>query len=220
METVKIDETLKTHIMSLDTIKDMQIVDQMSYDNAGLHLKHAQQLEKKIKEFFDPHKKKAHDLHKGICASEKEELKPVQDVIKLLKGGMGKFIEEQRAIAREKEAKLAAEAKKQEEEKLLEEAKILEEAGEKELAEEVLEQDVHVNVSVQTPDFKTNNVRTRKTHHARVTDLKALMVEVMEGRAPANLIIVDEKALNKLATSTKGSLKIKGVQFYEKESVY
>lgn len=220
METVKLDETLKTHVVSLDIVKEEKIIDQISYDNAGLHLKNAQALEKKIKSFFEPHKQKAHELHKGICSSEKQELKPVQDVIKILKEGMNTFVYEQEKLAREKEQKIAAEAKKAEEEKLLAEAQALQDAGHKELAEEVIQQDVHVNVEVKTPDFKTNNVRTRTTHHAKVTSLKELMIEVLEGRAPRNLITVDFTALNKLATSTKGSMQIKGVEFYEKKSVY
>lgn len=61
---------------------------------------------------------------------------------------------------------------------------------------------------------KAAGVSHRKTWKARVTDKRALLQAVLDGKAPESLILVDEKKLGQLARSLGQELAYPGVEVY------
>ena len=66
---------------------------------------------------------------------------------------------------------------------------------------------------------KVSGTSTTKRWKARLTIKDMLIKEAATNDLAASLLIFDQQAANRLATATKGSVKIPGVEFYTEESV-
>lgn len=80
------EQEITTEIATLNSsVLMVRVTDSMSYKAAAGFLIEVKGMEKVIRDFFEPLKKKAHDSHKALTTSEKEELeklKPVEDHLK------------------------------------------------------------------------------------------------------------------------------------------
>ncbi len=65
----------------------------------------------------------------------------------------------------------------------------------------------------------TAGVSSRKDWVAEVTDANALIRAMLEGKAPANLVVIDNAALQAYAKATKGSAELPGIRFTQKTIV-
>ena len=111
---------------------------------------------------------------------------------------------------------------------MLEAAAQAEADGDGETAERILAQPLVVDIPVPQPVFmppvattmpppaKVSGVSFRETWTAEVTDFRALVKAVAEGRAPLSLVQADESALGQYARSTRGTQKVPGVRFFPK----
>lgn len=168
-----------------------------------------------VVEFFAPMKKAAHEAHKHICDREKAMLAPIAKAEKALKLAMGAYQQEQQRKRREEEERLRAIAKA-EEEKLIAEAIRMEALGEKEIAEEHLENAQYVadsanSISVSVESVKTAGVSSTIDWEIESIDPSKVPV------AWLNMVLrpVDEKAVLRFIRAHKGSVSIPGVKFKE-----
>jgi hypothetical protein len=88
--------TKETTVLST-TVYDLEVSTREDYRVAENLTKDCIALEKKVKEFFEPSKKSAHDTHKKIIAMEKEQLEPLAKMKAFLKSKMTGYIEVENA---------------------------------------------------------------------------------------------------------------------------
>jgi len=126
-----------------------------------------------------------------------------------------KMLEYREAERREAQAKARAEADRlrQEQEAL---AALADECGDTEAAEEVRAQPVYVPVAEPVTAAGT---WTTTRWHAELTDIVALCAAVAEGKAPAELVQLNQPAANRLATALKGAVSYPGVRIYSTTSL-
>ena len=193
-----------------------------SYGLAAEFLKEVKAAQSKVTSFFAPMKKKAHDAWKEITTKERDILQPLKGAEFSVKTKMLTFDRLARAEAAAEQAKLQAEADARAEaecEHLLKQAANLKTPAlqEQRLAEaEEVEAPV---ITVQSEAPKVEGISTRKTWKARVVDKKAFIRKAFIDNNLLGFIIVDEKALNKVAQATKGSVSYPGIKFYQEESM-
>ena len=60
----------------------------------------------------------------------------------------------------------------------------------------------------------TLNFEIKDNWKGEVHDLLLLLEAILDGKAPINLIKVDETALNSIAKSLKGAVNYPGIRFY------
>lgn len=159
---------------------------------------------KNRKEFFKPMKDKAFAAHKQICKQEEESVGELLIIKTDVKRKLETYDAEQVRIAREEEARLREIARKEEEERRIQEALQAEADGEKELADEILKEEVYVPpVTVMKATPKVSGVIFRTYWKHEVKDLKKLVKAVFEGRAPLDCLEPNNVFLGAEATSRK-----------------
>jgi len=211
--------------------KRIQVVTADSYNLAAEFLKEVKAAQRKVINFFGPHgdkdigiKAKAHQAWKSIVALEKKLLDPLEGAETSVKQKMLIYTKEERDKAIKEQLRLQAEADARamrDREKLLKEAANLKtpELQEQRLAEaEEVEAPV---ITVQTETPRVDGISTRKTWKAEVVDKNAFINAAVNESAYHLLpyIILDEKALNKVAQATKGQLSYPGIKFYQEETM-
>lgn len=164
-------------------------------------------------------KRKAEVSRKNLVAIFRAPLLAAESI---LKSKMLTFDREAQAKADELQKKLQAEADAKaetERERLLNEASNLKtpELQEQRLAEaEEVEAPV---ITVQSEAPKVDGISTRKTWKARVVDTKGFILAATLDSNLQGFIMIDEKALNRVAQATKGQVSYPGIQFYQDESM-
>jgi membrane protein involved in colicin uptake len=150
-----------------------------------------------------------------------------------LKRSMLTYDQEQRRKQEEEQRKAseaaAAERRRQQEEaaQKAEEARKAAEAGDTQKAAELQQQaeekaavaEMITAPVIQMEKPKAAGVNVRKTYKARVTDMKALLQAVIDGKVPEAVIEVNESVLNSQARSLKESMKYPGVEVYTEEGI-
>lgn len=192
------------------------IKDQQGLEYAALLNKQAKDEIKVITDAFKPHKDNAFKAHKDLCKAEAEQLAPFKSITNILKPKILKYTNEQEAITEKarqekiaKQRQAEAEAKAEAEKAKEAQVDALIEAGDLEKAEAVMEAPTPEPVAAFVPEEKPEKVAgagTRKIWKARVLD---------STKVPDMFKIVDQKALDAYAKSTKGTQKMEGVEFYQ-----
>jgi hypothetical protein len=197
----------------------MEIVCDADYQNVGLFTRGLSALKKKIKDTFRPIITKAHAAHKEAVKQEKDALAPVLAAEQIVGRKMIAYDQLQEAKAKEEEARLAEEARKAEEDARIREAAALEAEGDKEAAEEVLNEPVETPVVKVKKEKPPEGISYRTTWSAEVRDMKALVKYVAENPQFINLLQVNTTALNSMARSLKGNMKVPGVKAVGKKGI-
>lgn len=207
-------EVIKAEVMpvAIDAAA-MVVTNAEQYAVASEFLKTIKGAQKKVVDFFAPMKQKAHEAHKAITQQESATLKPLQEAEASLKRNLLTFHTEQERIRQEEQRKLQAasdEAARKERERLEREAAKLKTP---ELKAERLEQAAAVIapvVAVASAAPVVSGQSIRKTWTAKVVNLELV---------PREFMVVNEKALDAFAKSTKGAVKVAGVEFVEVSSI-
>ena len=187
-----------------------------SYQAAGAFLKDIKTAQKRVVAFFDPLKKSTRAAWQAVLAREKEMLGPLAAAESGVKRKMGAWHEAQERIRREQERKLqsAAEAKaRKERERLAARAAAASAKGQTEKAESLEDKAAEVVapvIAVQSEAPKVEGIKYRTTWKARVTKAEDV---------PREWLIVNDKALQSFARSTKGAVKVAGVEFYAEQGM-
>lgn len=194
---------------------ELEVIDSVTYEQAGTVLKRIKKVQKKVEEFFEPDRKATYDAYKAVTDRKAAFIDPLKHLEKLLKGRVSDYlyIEEKKRQAREAEirrqAVLEAEAK-------LEEARQAELNGDDELADKIYaDAEVMKMVSetavVEKKPEKAEGVSARKSWEIIAIDPAAVPVSV-NGK---EIRPVDKAAVMQLIKESKGTVEIPGIQYRE-----
>jgi len=128
------------------------------------------------------------------------------------------FQREQEAIRRKEEARLQAieDARAEKErQRLLKEARKLKTTELKEQRQIEAEEIMANVVIVETNVPKVKGQSIKKVWKTKILDKKAFLAAALKDENLLSFIEIDISKLNKLASSTKGTMKYDGIQFYE-----
>lgn len=215
------DNNLEQRALSIpDQIRAITITSPETYQQmAGVFLT-IKALRKEIADTFNPLIQKAHESHRAILAEKKRHDEPLDKAEKEGKSAMQFYDAEQERIRREEERRLQEIARKAEEERKLQEALEAEQAGDKEAAEEILQEEIYVPpVSIPKATPKVSGVVFRTTWKHRVTNLKELVKAVAEGKAPLQCLQANDVFLGAQtrAMKTPGNI-YPGVEAYSERA--
>lgn len=204
-----------------DKVRALAIGDQETYTEAGALLQAIKALRREIDWTFDPIIKKAHEAHAEALGQKRKAEAPLAEAEVLLKRGIVAYDAKQEEIRQVEERRLQEEARVAEERRRLDEAAALEReaarTGDRSLKAEA---DALIEEPVATPTVvlasstpKVPGIALRDNWKVAPTvDVKKLAAEIAAGRQPSTLLVPNFTALNGLARSLKGQLRIPGVQ--------
>lgn len=169
---------------------------------------------KEIDGTFDPHIRKAHDVHKSLVAEKKKHAEPVEEAKRLIKSKRILYVDEQERIRKAEEARLQAEARRLAEERALAEAIAAEAGGQSTQADEILSEPISVPVITMpntTPKAGVSGA-IREIWSAEVVSLQDLCRAVADGKVSIGYIEPNLQALNSMARSLKANMQVPGVR--------
>lgn len=193
--------------------------DNASYEQAAQITKSLKQMQKKVKDYWEPLRVSAKKTYDDVLGKKKKMLDPLEQAEKILKGKMATYMAQQERERREREeaARRAAQA---ETDRKLAEAAALEQQGdamgaEMAMAEAEVYDDASVGITVASKAPKVEGVSTSKVWKITSIDPSKVPVEI------AGMVIrpVDEKVVLNLIKATKGQIKIPGIEFAQDISV-
>lgn len=214
---VNIEDGLKTEVSTqVQAGRSLNIISNETY-LAGAELrKSVRALDKRIEEFFKPLKQKADEAKRALLDAEKSERGPLLQAIEIIDGKLKAWEREQERLRQEEERRLQEEAKKKAEEEALTLAAQLEAEGDNQTAEAIISAPVEApQVRVQSFIPKVTGLGRRENWVAEVKDLKSLVLAVASGQQPITLLQANQTALNGMARSLKGAMKVPGVISYD-----
>lgn len=214
VEAVRVDPQTEQGITTLEAwAKTLVIRNADEHAYAVETLKGVKAWRGKIVDFFAESKEAAHKAWKGIVANEKSFTDRLDFVEQASKRAILKYQQEQERLLAEQQRQAQAEADekaRKERERLEKEAAKLKTPELRQAKLEAAAAVVAPVIQIASPVEKPSGVATRKTWKARVVNVDAV---------PREYMLVNEKALAAIATSTKGSIKVPGVEFYVEESL-
>lgn len=206
------------------------VADQAGYDAATEALKVVKGLAAEITGTFKPIIESAHRAHKVALDSQKKLVDPLNTAESLLKRKIGGYLDEQERIRLAEQRRLEEEARQRAEEEALAaavqaEAELKQDGVAQEEIDEhtlsILDSAPEQAAPVVAPRTfqKAAGVSSTVRYSASVTDLKALMRAVLEGKAPATAVVADMTVLNGLARTLKDGMNYPGVRLVKDTSV-
>jgi|GEM_PF-545683 len=227
--TAEQEQELKATDKYLEKAQEFSIATVDDYHQAGEELKiikaKSNDLEKLRKDITRP----LDESKKNVMALFRPALEKLDQAEKLIKKQMLIFQQEQEHKRREQEELLRkqAEAEQRRREKLAErQAEKARERGDEERAQEILDNVPNIPLpSVQAEEIKSDGISTRKVWKAKVTNFTALVQACLDNPewlgdgVGEGYIIPNEKLLGEIARSTKGTVKIPGVDIYSYDTV-
>ncbi len=200
---------------------ELVVRSQEHYTRVAEKLKLVKAFQRKVTDWFAPHKKRASDLHRALCDDERKLLQPALEDEQRIKRALVAYTIEQDRIRREEQQRLQREAREREEARRLDEAVALEDEGRAtgdvayhEAANHLIDAPIaSTPIEGLTPAApKVDGLSYRDTYRAQVFDLMTLIKAVAAGQQPMALLQVNQSALDGLARSLKTSMAIPGVQ--------
>ncbi|HMN09341.1 MAG TPA: hypothetical protein PKC83_11195 [Gemmatimonadaceae bacterium] len=198
-----------------------------SYVAAADMLKGIKALRAKITDTFGPLKAKAHAAWKAICDEQTRADAPLTEAETTIKRAMVAWDTEQARIAAEAARHAAEQARLDEERRRLEEAAALEReavaTGDASLlaeAEAIISEPVVAPVViVQKATPKVESISYREQWRAEVVDLAALIRAAADNPQLVPLLLPNTTAVNGMARSLKGAMRVPGVRVYSERTV-
>ncbi len=194
---------------------DVRVTDDEGYSEAAELVKTVKQMQKRVKEYWEPLRVSTKKAYDDVLGHKKEMLDPLEKAEKIIKGKMTDYSMEQERKRKEQEAVMKRLAQQEVERKLAESIEA-EDAGDYAAAEFAMaEAEVMDNValsgSVQAHIPKADGVSQSKNWK---------ITEIDDSQVPVNfcgmeLRPIDEKAVLALIKASKGTIQIPGVK-YEK----
>ena len=179
-------------------------------NNAGRVL---QAESKEIELFYTPLKRQVDSFKAPLLAHEKALSVAVDAEKRRLGGLLTEYNREQERIRQEEERLAREAAEKAAREEQLQRAIELEAAGDAEAAEQILEEPVFAPAVIQTQaPMKVAGQVGSLVYSATVTDFRALLKAVVEGKAPLACVVADTSYLNSKAKLEKEGFNVPGVR--------
>jgi len=171
----------------------------------------------RIKDVFEPMKKKAYASYKEILNKWKEVEAPAIKAEQYCDKLLSNYFAEQRRIREEAERRRLEEERrrKEEEERRLQEAIEAEEKGDKKKAEKIInetaEEEKNNKPAVVIPEKpKLDNIHSRIDYDFEIVDLKAI---------PRTYMIPNEPLIRRVVKASKGKIDIPGIKVIVKDRV-
>lgn len=187
----------------------LQVTTPEEYTNAGNFLKTIKAAQKKVTDFFGPMKQKAFEAHKEITKQESAMVGPLRDAEQKIKSSMLTYQSQEERKRFEAERKAQEEADK----KAMAERARLEREAAKLKTPELKEQRLEMAAAVVAPVVSVASVIPVIQGQNIVKRWKAKVVNL--DAVPREWMIVNQSALDAFARSTKGAVKVAGVEFVE-----
>lgn len=187
---------------------------------AGM-LKDVKEYRDRVEAFFAPHKKRAYDAWKGLCAEETTALGPALEVEKKIKTELARYDTEQEQARQAEERRLADELRKRAEQERAEEvARLQEEAKRTGNADLVKEAQAVAETPIEEAVVKVERFVPRggglptfvETWSGEVTDMKKFIKWVAKNPADTNLLQVNQTALNQKARGQRENFNVDGAK--------
>lgn len=191
------------------------------YTEAGDALKKIKDVQQKIEEFFGDDIQKAYDLHRSLTGKKKALMEPLTRAESAIKNARIAFTNEQnrlRQIEQDKLDKIARDKEAAEKAKLDKKIEKAEAKGDTASVDALQQQKEQVIVHVPQAASRVNEtagISTSKKWKGEVTDLKALVKAISDGKAPIALVEIKQSELDALAKVSKADQKVDGCRFYE-----
>jgi len=187
------------------------------YDGTAELIRKLKSVVDEVTAYYAEAKKRAHDWHKMICDEEASYTKPIKAYIDGLKKAMAEYVRLQEEKRRKEEEEMRAAA-------LAEAERIMNKAGEVEanggdasalIDEAIMTEVVGQSISLGKADVRADGVARKKDWE---------IVEVSDAEVPTEIAgvcirPVDMAAVMKLIRASKGTIKIPGIKFVEKETI-
>ena len=214
------NETIDREVSLIERrAEGVPVMNDVEFASAGSLLKEIKQMQKKVKEYWEPLRAKAKAAYDDVLSRKKEMLDPLESAEKMLKAKMGAYSDEKNRKARMQEEAMRLLAR-QEMERKLEEAATAEAEGdvvgaEFALAEAEVMEGVASNSIVQVKAPRADGVSRSKTWE---------IVEVDSSIVPVNfggeeIRPVDLKAVMRIIKASKGTVQIPGIKYEEKTTI-
>lgn len=205
----------------VESAKGIQITDAESKELAVQHGRLLQASVKSVGELYTSTKQSIDSVKKPVLEAEKQDLGEINSAKDALGAKLLTWNTEQAKIHAEQLRKAQEQARKDEEERKLAEAIAAEQAGEKEEAEQILnEETMPMPVIVQSPQVKVAGEVGKTTYAAEVTNLMELIKGVASGKVPIQAVKADEPWLNGQARAFREGLAYPGVTVRVKQAVH
>lgn len=220
---VSIPNTDELESKSLSTVRVAQsltVVDPKTCVDAADFLKGVKLLRREIEETFEESIKAAFAAHRAIVAAKKRHDEPLEQAERIVKAKIAGYQaeEERRRIDAERAAQEAARAA-EEEQQIAIAAQLIKE-GRREEAEALLAEPVEAPIiHIETAAPKLTGISTAKRWRGEVVDFLALVKYVAAHPEFIGLLEPNESALNALARSLKGNMKVDGVKAVSEDVV-
>jgi len=191
------------------------VKDDESYKNAADFLMTIKGFKKKVQESFGPVVQKANAAWKAAIDLRKLADDPLDRAERIIKPALVAYDMEQERKRRDEQDRLMAEQKKHDEDARLAQAEKMAETGESAAADAILEAPPAPIVAPAPPvAAKVSGITYSNRWKAEVTDLKALIKAIAEGKAPIALVMTNTTALNAVAKSLKNEVMYPGVRVW------
>ena len=182
---------------------------------AAEKLKAVQLLQKEVSNTFDSIIDKAHKTHKEAIEKKNQFALPLKQAEMTYKKKIALFCEAQDAERKKEEDKLREQAEKKEA-KLREKADKAIKDGDEKKAEKLIEKAEEIPIPTVAPKYeKPKNVIFTMRYRVEIQN-RYLIPRVFSGM---DLLIPNEKAINKLATASKGTIQIPGISITAEKTV-
>lgn len=189
------------------------IKDDASYTGALEYLQTVEKKRKMVKFALDPFRVATREAYDKVLANIKKWTDPLDACRAKVEPVAFAWHQEQERKRQAEQLRLAAEARRNEEDERLRQAESAAAAGDQATAENLLNEPFVPTTTVlprSTPKVDGTAVTVRWS--AEVTDLRALVKAVYEGKAPLAAIIASQQVLDQLARAQKAELNIPGVK--------
>lgn len=209
----------QTGLSTVEQARAITVRNNEDYQRAGEFIRDIKTRAGDVVAYWKEPKSAAAKAHKDICAREKAMLEPLTQAESIIKQTMMAY--SRKVADEERKAREEAMRKQREEaDRLLREAAEAEAKGNAVEAETALNmaqmvEEMPVAQAVTAPAPKAAGISTRKVWKARI--INADQVPVSFGGMCIRP--VDEKLLNQLAVSSKGTMSIPGVEMYQDEQL-
>jgi hypothetical protein len=189
------------------------------YQQVADYLKSIKAFQKRVTDFFAPHKARALESHRALCADEKKALDPALQDEAGCKRLLLAYDNEQDRLRREEEQKRQADARQAEEARRLAEAAAMEteaiETGDQALLEQAMEM---VEQPIVAPAIAPVEKQTPKVSGVSYREVWKFRI-VNPSLIPREYLAVDDSKIGQVVRAMKGATKIPGIVAYADKQV-
>ena len=200
--------------------KTIIILDQQTFKAACEFREVIKAFEVEISKEYDDIIKKWNDGHKASIAKKKTAITPVLEAKRINDANISRYLNEQERIRKQEEFRLAELARKAEEEARLAEAEAYEAAGDKETANEIINEPIKAQAIVLPKANLNTGINMRETWSAEVVNLEQLIRAIADKQVSISAVEANMTYLNGLARTQKSGMNIPGVKVVSKKTIY